>query len=143
MLNLVKQSLNDRQCEMNICCTGSNLLHPDLYILHLSSPLIHNWPLLQKYRQYLLNISKLGAEKCQNKLLYVRRGATRNGRQLTNESELENALMQLGFTVIDCSNLSILEQWSIFRQSSLVLGVHGSAFVNILFMHTGSRVVDC
>ena len=50
--------------------------------------------------------------------------------------------MQLGFTVIDCSNLAILEQWSIFRQSSLVLGVHGSAFVNILFMHTGSRVVE-
>lgn len=142
MLELVQQSLRRQHCEMNVFCKTSNLLHQNLYIPHLSSPLIHNWPLLRKYQQYLLDISNLLNKPCKDKLLYVRRGSTRNGRHLINESELEHALMLLGFTIIDCSNHSVLEQWSLFRESSLVLGVHGSAFVNILFMHPGSHVVE-
>jgi capsular polysaccharide biosynthesis protein len=64
--------------------------------------------------------------------LYVTRDSG-DGRNLRNEPELRQALIERGFSVVDPGSLSWLDQVRLFRRATHVVGVHGAAFTNILF----------
>lgn len=78
----------------------------------------------------------------QQKTLYIQRGKTKNPRALLNESEVIRTLEKQRFSVCDPGVLSVHEQAHLFHSADLVIGPHGSAFVNILYMKPGSGVIE-
>ncbi len=78
-----------------------------------------------------------------HRLYLTRRGArTTTGRQVENEAELVTGLQSLGFIPIEPSRYSFDDQIRIFSQAEAVVGLHGSAFANIVFSPPGTLVVD-
>lgn len=54
-------------------------------------------------------------------------------RRITNEEEIEDYLISLGFEIIQMSNFSFMEQVKIFAESKVVVGPHGAGLTNIVF----------
>lgn len=63
-------------------------------------------------------------------------------RRWLNQNECTNKLVKLGFEIISTSLLSIKEQANLFRQASMIIGVHGAGLTNSLFMREGSIVLE-
>lgn len=74
--------------------------------------------------------------------LYIRRGNAANPRFLYNEAEVASLLEQYGFSDIDPGSLTLADQVNLFDVANSVLGLHGSAFVNMMYMRPGARVVE-
>lgn len=72
-------------------------------------------------------------QKLLNSKLYIERGETKNGRNILNEIEVIEMLEKRGFKKFNpgCSDLS--EQVRKFREATMIIGAHGSAFVNTLY----------
>ena len=75
-------------------------------------------------------------------LVYIKRGNSKNGRNIANEDKLIACLSSLGFIVADPGSMSVQEQYDIFSRADVVVGSHGSAFVNMLFMKPSSHVFE-
>ena len=76
-----------------------------------------------------------------SELLFVsRRDAT--VRRVTNESELEAALLSLGFSSIVPGEMSVREQIRRFSRAQVIVGAHGAAFANLVFAPPGTQVVE-
>lgn len=77
-----------------------------------------------------------------NRRIYIPRGKARNGRKMLNELEVIALLEKHQFSIIDPGKLSVAEQFMLFNGADLVVGPHGSAFANILFMSKGAAVIE-
>lgn len=73
--------------------------------------------------------------------LYLSR-RRRSMRVMVNEAELEAALRDRGFTVIEPERLSVAEQIAAFRSAAVVVGPTGAAFANLLFGGEGTKAVE-
>lgn len=73
--------------------------------------------------------------------LYLSRGDARF-RRLLNDEEVVELMLDAGYDVIYPDQLSIGEQVSLFSEASHVVGVHGAAFTNIVFMSPGTKVME-
>jgi hypothetical protein len=74
--------------------------------------------------------------------VYLLRGAARNGRRIKNEPELIGRLKDLGFVAIAMDDLSIFQQAKIFANAEIIVGPHGSAFVNIIYCNSACKVIE-
>ena len=74
------------------------------------------------------------------RLFVSRRDAT--VRRLLNESELEAALIPLGFSSIVPGEMSVREQIRRFSRAQVIVGAHGAAFANLVFAPAGTQVVE-
>ena len=78
--------------------------------------------------------------------LYVsRQGQARSGassRRMINESAVIEAVLRLGFEVIEPESLSPVDQMSAFGSADFVVGPAGSAMFNIVFCRPGTKVID-
>jgi capsular polysaccharide biosynthesis protein len=63
-------------------------------------------------------------------------------RKCLNEDELIELLKKYDFEIIVPDNLTVPEQIELFGQVKNVVGVHGSSFVNSLYMKPESRIFD-
>jgi capsular polysaccharide biosynthesis protein len=63
-------------------------------------------------------------------------------RKAINENEIIDCLSSQGFENIEVEKLSVREQFQLFASASIVVGVHGSYFVNAFCMAKGSLVID-
>ena len=54
-------------------------------------------------------------------------------RNLANRKTILDITQSLDFEIIDCSQLSFVEQISIFSQARVIVGEHGAAFANIIY----------
>lgn len=63
-------------------------------------------------------------------------------RRLRNEEEIIATLAPLGFEVVRASALDVAAQRRLFREASLVVGPHGSAFTNTVWCHPGTPCVE-
>lgn len=79
--------------------------------------------------------------KTQERRLFVSRG-TIGKRGISNEPELIDALIPLGFEVVHCENLSIVEQAQLFAEASVVLGPHGAGLTNIVYCQPDTVVIE-
>jgi capsular polysaccharide biosynthesis protein len=78
----------------------------------------------------------------QRQMLYIQRGITKNPRVLLNEQEVIRILKKSGFSICDPGRLTIHDQARLFHSADLVVGPHGSAFTNILYMKPRSCVIE-
>lgn len=77
-----------------------------------------------------------------SKKVYLLRGDARNGRRLANEPEVLDQLTKLGFVAIAMDGLSVFEQALIFSSADIIVGAHGSAFVNMIFCNPDCRIIE-
>ncbi|MGE0718027.1 MAG: DUF563 domain-containing protein, partial [Alphaproteobacteria bacterium] len=73
--------------------------------------------------------------------LFVRRGAV-GRRRLANEDRVGALLAARGFECVDPGALSFAEQMVLFREAAVVVGTHGAALANIIFMAAGGTVAE-
>jgi len=73
--------------------------------------------------------------------LYLSRGNARF-RRLLNDQEVVELMLDAGYDIIYPDQLSIGEQVSLFSEASHVVGVHGAAFTNIVFMSPGAKIME-
>ena len=74
--------------------------------------------------------------------LYVTRGSGPNTRRLVDEESLWPRLEQRGFVRIDPGTLSVRDQIDHFAAADVVVGLHGAALTNLVFLKPGARVLD-
>ena len=74
--------------------------------------------------------------------LFVLRGSARNGRRILNEFQLSEDLKKLGFTAIAMDGLSIYQQAFLFANAKVIVGAHGSAFVNMIFSSQYCKIIE-
>ncbi len=123
-----------------VLCDNSCLCENLLYYIP-ESPVIHSRKNLNLVRTFLCSSLTKSTIKVSN-FLFIKRGSARNGRSLLNENLVESSLEKLGFLSVDPGSLSLSDQYTLFNSSTLVVGVHGSAFVNMLFMEANTHVVE-
>ncbi len=63
-------------------------------------------------------------------------------RQCLNQDEVAKELEAEGFESVNPGAMSIQEQMQLFAESEFVIGVHGAALTNFLFVPPGCRVVE-
>ena len=63
-------------------------------------------------------------------------------RNIVNESEVWGILKEKGFREIILEDYSVIEQASILRNTSYLVGIHGAGFSNMLFMSPNSFVFE-
>jgi capsular polysaccharide biosynthesis protein len=92
----------------------------------------------------LLNLKKLYApyfiENTQRRIFISRSNSTK--RNLKNEHVLYPVLLKFGFEILHFETITFLEQIKISSQSSIICGLHGAGFTNMLFMPEGAKVFE-
>jgi len=73
--------------------------------------------------------------------VYLSRGDA-SRRKIVNDAELSHALGARGFRTVYLSELTFLEQTSLLREASLVVGLHGAGLSHVVFMPSGGKVVE-
>lgn len=67
-----------------------------------------------------------------NRRIFLKRNEKRI-RFINNCSEIEEIVAKWNFEVIDCDELKLREQISLFNQTKYVVAIHGAGLVNILY----------
>lgn len=71
--------------------------------------------------------------------IYIRRPGK---RRVHNAAEIEHAVTQLGFTVLEMPALTPRAQMAVFSQAEFVIAPHGADLSNLLFCPAGTRVIE-
>ena len=66
----------------------------------------------------------------------------RGVRSLVNESEVEELLESLGFTVLSFDNLSVWDQIAYMYHCTWFVSNHGAGFTNCMFMQSNGKVLE-
>jgi capsular polysaccharide biosynthesis protein len=89
------------------------------------------------------------AETCSNtdcptadKIFVSRRSVHETYRALLNEDELCQALIDIGFVVVEPQHLTFQEQIRLFNNAKLVVGLGGAGMFNVAFCQPGTPVVS-
>ncbi|KAL6075675.1 DUF563 domain-containing protein [Balamuthia mandrillaris] len=110
----------------------------------------HYHPITYQVARQRLGIKEVVPSEQRNKVVYLTRGSTRNGRSVTNDEEVRTALSAFladrkeELVVFDLSSFKSLDHvidW--FNHNALALvGPHGGAFYNLLYCAAGTLVVE-
>lgn len=95
---------------------------------------------IKNLRQTFLKLTTDGAAMNLPKFLCLSRQG--QPRAQGNEILLHNEVSARGFFHFRPEEFDFLEQVSIFANASIVIGLHGCAFVNTTFLARGSRVLE-
>jgi len=63
-------------------------------------------------------------------------------RKVLNETEVTACLRELGFAVVQLEDYGFAEQVSIMARARYLVSIHGAGLTNMLFMPTGSKVLE-
>ena len=84
--------------------------------------------------------STVRSENLPRRLFISRRNA--RTRRLENDDEVESLLKRRGFETHFLENYSFAEQARLVNNADVVVGVHGAGLANLVFAHSGARVVE-
>ncbi len=76
----------------------------------------------------------------QGRRIFLSRASGR--RHLRNEPAVVAALKPLGFELVRAENLSLKQQAELFYSASVIAGMHGGAFTNLIFCRPGTQVIE-
>jgi hypothetical protein len=65
-----------------------------------------------------------------------------SSRYSSDAQLLETHLLDYGWNVLNCEQLSLLEQVDLFAQSTLVAGSHGAGLGNVAWMSSNSQLIE-
>lgn len=96
---------------------------------------------ITKTRSKIINLFKMKSDEKRKRIIIGRDDV--NTRRWLNQNELIQQLEDhFGFKYVSTSDLNLLEQAYLFWNAELVVGVHGAALTNILFMQKNSNVIE-
>lgn len=75
------------------------------------------------------------------RFIYASRAKAKK-RRVVNEVEVATLLTRLGFATIHFENYSFEDQVRLARNAEVLVGLHGAALTNMLFMIDGARVLE-
>ena len=84
--------------------------------------------------------NRLPSSPVKSNRLFVSRSSSQDHRSLRNREEVEGLAVERGFSVLEPSSYSILEQISIFKDVKQVIGEYGSALHNVIFSQEGTSI---
>jgi capsular polysaccharide biosynthesis protein len=90
-------------------------------------------------RQFAASLPK-AAEEAGERLYISRRKAP--DRRMANEAELEERLQELGFSIIQAEDLSLMAQASTFARATCVVAPHGAGLTNLIHCPAATKVVE-
>jgi len=73
--------------------------------------------------------------------LYIARGNVPR-RRIVNEADVVKLLDAHGFRAVDPGALSVAEQAALFSDAGIVVGAHGAALTNAIFMGEGASLIE-
>ena len=90
----------------------------------------------KKLKKHLI-LSKIKYEK-----IFIERKIQNNKKFLSNINEIRAILSKFNFNFISFEDLSFKEQIEVMNSCKILVGLHGSGFTNMVFMNSGSSVID-
>jgi Glycosyltransferase 61 len=85
---------------------------------------------------FLDRLDERGPGAGSRRVLLVR--APERGRALINDREVRDVCQARGFEVVDTDGWTLAAQIDLFRDTSLVVGVHGAGLTNVVFRRGGT-----
>ncbi len=112
-------------------------------LYHIESNFDHNFI---KFKDYLLFLSKKikkskKLSKFKFKKVYISRKLA-NYRGFKNEKKLITYLSKQGFKILHFENMNILDQFSVFKNSKIILTCHGSALTNLIASNKKNLIIE-
>jgi len=86
-------------------------------------------------------ISPANETKSRDKRIYISRRDVKS-RLFANEEEVQCMLEAIGFEIVKLSDLNIIEQIELFKQTALVIAPHGAGLSNIVYADPGIEVIE-
>lgn len=116
------------------CKTACGIIANKLTVIPMAGWFQGN-PNVELLRKYLMPPAKAKGPE----FLYLERVGR---RRCLNDRVIVERCLELGFTVIDESSRTILEQIDLYRDAKVLVGPHGSAFTNMVWAEPGARIVE-
>jgi capsular polysaccharide biosynthesis protein len=113
---------------------------------YIATPGNFNLKIINEIRTRLLrdfaghNMDSEAHRKAEGKI-YISR-AKADKRKIVNEISVLNTVEKLGYQIAITEDLSFIDQIQLMHRSKVILGLHGAGLTNMLFMPTGSVVVE-
>jgi len=131
--------------EKNKHCFSKKIIftsHPN-YFKGTFSDAQSNMPkwIIQYLRKKFLRFVKKN-KKTYNKIYIDRSDSFFNHCKLINNSEIETFLKSKGFKIIKLSELSFLNQITIFNNAKFIVGPHGAGFANLIFCKKNTKILE-
>jgi hypothetical protein len=104
---------------------------------HCQKQYLPNW--INNLYKFNDTFSNLKSEK-KNKI-YISRKYARY-RHLINESQVVEFLTNFGFEVYNLENLSVKENIKLFSNASIVIGLHGTGFIDMMFSDKNTVIFE-
>jgi hypothetical protein len=119
---------------------------PSIQTYHPDNPSIPWWQasaLCYRTLDYLCEIIKKGSGLTSTSTTPTRKIfiARRGHRSILNVTEIELALANFGFEIIDPAKLTFTEQVHLFASAKVLVGALGAAFSNLIFCQKGTKVL--
>ena len=73
--------------------------------------------------------------------IYIDRSEAQT-RQVINNQEIKNYLLGESFIIVQLENLTVNEQFKLFKNAVCVIGVHGAGLTNIAFCNPGTKIIE-
>jgi hypothetical protein len=90
------------------------------------------------YNSFINSIEKQKSKRA----IYIARGDAAKSRKVSNKPELMAILRKYGVEIHYLSKISVLEQVKLFNSASVVIGVHGGGFSNLVYCEPGAKVLE-
>jgi hypothetical protein len=132
------ESLNDQMVTIklnHVWVNAANLILPRRR--HETGFPTHS--ILKTLQEYFIYKFQPDETKKVNRIYVSRRNSTRTPE---NESEIEQILTSLGFQILNCSQLSLHDQFNAFHNAEIVIGPHGAGLTNLMFCQKGTKVIE-
>ena len=110
----------------------TNIITPNVGSFHADT--------LKALKEYIFQLMKIDYST-DNKRIYISR-AKAAYRKVLNEDELLPILLQYGFEIVHAETLSMFDQIRLFKDASVILGLHGAGLSNMLFAKSTSLILE-
>jgi len=130
---------------IEVCNYSSPILCNNILWITPPFPAHHSHDTILKIRDHILGTEMYGVNRVRGEYpsrIYLLRGDARNGRRVANEPQIIDGLKRLGFVAMAMDGLSVIEQAQIFSGADIIVGAHGSAFVNMIFCKRSCKIIE-
>jgi hypothetical protein len=78
---------------------------------------------------------------CENRKLYLSRNRAK-ARHVANENRIEDMMRLAGFDVVYAEEIPFREQVNLFRDTSVIAGIHGAGLTNMVFAPSSCVIME-
>jgi len=79
---------------------------------------------------------------CNKKIFIDRSESMFKHCQITNNNDVKNNLIKLGFSIHETGKMSFFEQIYLFNNAKVIVGAHGAAFTNLVFCKPKTKIIE-